>query len=62
MNLTQQIMYENALADLYAGAVSAADREILASSPLPSGIVDPYASQEADALTTMELTGEAMKV
>ena len=56
------VMYQNTLMNLYAGVVSAIDREVLSYSPLPSNIVDPYASQDVDPANTMNLTYSAMVV
>ena len=55
-NAMIEIMRTDALSDLYAGFVTPMDREILADMPLPSDMVDPFASEEADPLTTMNLT------
>ncbi len=55
-------MYQDTLTNLYAGVVSAIDREVLSYSPLPSNIVDPYASQDVDPANTMNLTYSAMVV
>ncbi len=55
-------MYQDTLTNLYAGVVSAIDREVLSYSPLPSNIVDPYASQDVDPASTMNLTYSAMVV
>ena len=41
-------MYQDALQSLYAGAVMPHEREILAIAPLPTDIVDPFASQDVD--------------
>ena len=51
-----EIMRTDALSDLYAGFVTPIDREILSDMPLPSDMVDPFASEVADPLTTMNLT------
>ena len=42
------MMYQDALYSLYAGAVMPHDREILAMAPLPTDVVDPFASQDVD--------------
>ena len=55
-NAMMKIMRTDALHDLYAGYVTPLDREILADMPLPSDMVDPFASEVADPLTTMNLT------
>ena len=55
-------MYQDTLTNLYAGVVSAIDREVLSYSPLPSNIVDPYASQDVDPAGTMNMTYSAMVV
>ena len=55
-------MYQNTLMNLYTGVVSAIDREVLSYSPLPSNIVDPYASHDVDPANTMNLTYSAMVV
>ena len=44
-----ETMRTDALHDLYAGYVTPLDREILADMPLPSDMVDPFASQERKA-------------
>ena len=49
-------MRTDALLDLYAGYVTPLDREILADMPLPSDMVDPFASQDVDPLSVMNLT------
>ncbi|MBR6089880.1 MAG: hypothetical protein IKP86_08100 [Anaerolineaceae bacterium] len=46
----------DALNDLYSGVVTPLDRDILSDMPLPSDIVDPFASQEVPPLTVMNLT------
>ena len=51
-----ETMRTDALHDLYAGYVTPLDREILADMPLPSDMVDPFASQEVDPLSVMYLT------
>ena len=56
------IMYQDTLMNLYAGVVSAIDREVLSYSPLPSNIVDPYASHDVDPANIMNLTYSAMVV
>lgn len=50
------IMKMDGLQDLYSGCVSALDREILSKTPLPSDMVDPFASEEVDPLQMMNLT------
>ena len=60
MDPSMEIMFQNVLIDLYAGAVNPIDREILAYSPLPSDIVDPYAAQDVDPENSMNLTYSAM--
>ncbi len=42
------MMYKDALYSLYAGAVMPHEREILAMAPLPTDVVDPFASQDVD--------------
>ena len=42
------MMYQDALHSLYAGTVMPHEREILAIAPLPTDIVDPFASQDVD--------------
>ncbi len=42
------MMYQDALHSLYAGAVMPHERELLAMAPLPTDIVDPFASQDVD--------------
>ncbi len=42
------MMYQDALYSLYAGAVMPHDRDILAMAPLPTDVVDPFASQDVD--------------
>ena len=49
-------MRTDALHDLYAGYVTPLDREILADMPLPSDMVDPFASQDVEPLSVMNLT------
>ena len=49
-------MRTDALLDLYAGYVTPLDREILADMPLPSDMVDPFASQDVEPLSVMNLT------
>ena len=51
-----ETMRTDALNDLYAGYVTPLDREILADMPLPSDMVDPFASQEVEPLSVMNLT------
>ena len=55
-NAMIETMRTDALHDLYAGYVNPLDREILADMPLPSDMVDPFASQEVDPLSVMNLT------
>ena len=49
-------MRTDALHDLYAGYVTPLDREILADMSLPSDMVDPFASQDVEPLSVMNLT------
>ena len=60
MDPSMKIMFRNALTDLYTGDISQIDREVLAYSPLPSDIVDPYAAQDVDPVNSMNLTYSAM--
>ena len=55
-NAMIETMRTDALNDLYAGYVTPLDREILSDMPLPSDMVDPFASQEVDPLSVMNLT------
>ncbi len=55
-NTMMEIMRTDALNDLYAGYVTPQDREILADMPLPSDMVDPFASQDVEPLSVMNLT------
>ena len=55
-NAMIETMRTDALHDLYAGYVTPLDREILSDMPLPSDMVDPFASQDADPLSVMNLT------
>ena len=55
-NAMIETMRTDALHDLYAGYVTPLDREILADMPLPSDMVDPFASQEVEPLSVMNLT------
>ena len=54
-------MKTNALHDLYAGCVMPWDREILSDMALPSDVVDPFASQDADPIAIMNLTFVSLK-
>ena len=49
-------MMTDTLQNLYAGHIDGFDREVLAFSPLPSDIIDPYISQNVDAMETMRIT------
>ena len=49
-------MQTDALFNLYSGIVTPVDRQILADMPLPSDMVDPFASQDVDPLSVMNLT------
>ncbi len=51
-----QSMMTDTLQNLYAGHIDGFDREVLAFSPLPSDIIDPYISQNVDAMETMKIT------
>ena len=42
------MMYQDALHSLYAGAIMPWERDLLAIAPLPTDIVDPFASQDVD--------------
>ena len=55
-NAMIETMRTDALNDLYAGYVTPLDREILADMPLPSDMVDPFASQDVEPLSVMNLT------
>ena len=44
----KNMMYQDALFSLYAGAVMPHERELLAMAPLPTDIVDPFVSQDVD--------------
>jgi hypothetical protein len=49
-------MQTDALFNLYSGIVTPVDRQVLADMPLPSDMVDPFASQDVDPLSVMNLT------
>lgn len=49
------IMYQNALHSLYAGAIMPHEQEILAMAPLPGDVVDTFASQEIDPKQIMRV-------
>ena len=49
-------MQTDALFNLYSGIVTPVDRQILADMPLPSDMVDPFASQDVEPLSVMNLT------
>ncbi len=51
-----QMMYRNALLNLSNGVVSAIDKTVLSSAPLPDEFIKPYLSEETDALTVMNLS------
>ena len=46
----------DALQDLYSGCVIPPDRDILSDMPLPSDMVEPFVSEEAEPLSAMNLT------
>ena len=46
----------DALQDLYSGCVNPLDRDILSDMPLPSDMVEPFVSEEAEPLSVMNLT------
>ena len=54
------IFYQNALQSLYSGCVTPADREVLSNSPLPAGIIEPFAAEESDPLQIMKMTFSAL--
>ncbi|MBQ6503291.1 MAG: hypothetical protein IJI57_05205, partial [Flexilinea sp.] len=55
-NPTLSIMYQDALQSLYNGCVMPWERDILAQAPLPSDMVDPFASEDVKPLSVMNLT------
>ena len=60
-DLSRKFMKKNALLDLYAGCVTPWDRNILSDMGLPSDVVDPFASQDTDPLSIMNLTFVSLK-
>ncbi len=56
LNSLNDLMLQDALADLQAGCVNAADKQILSYSPLPDAVIDPYLSQKVESNTVMNLT------
>ena len=60
---TYQMMYMNALIGLENGHLMPWDKDILASSPLPDSVIDPYTTREMpDVLESMKLTFNAMSI
>ena len=60
-DFSRKFMKKNALLDLYAGCVTPWDRNILSDMGLPSDVVDPFASQDTDPLSIMNLTFVSLK-
>jgi len=62
-NLVNQMMYINALHGLENGCLMPWDKEILASNPLPSTVIEPYTTKEVpNVLESMNITFSAMSV
>ena len=55
-NSLNDLMLQDALSDLQAGCVNAADKQILSYSPLPDAVIDPYLSQQVESNAVMDLT------
>ena len=51
----------DALLGLYTGCVTSLDRGILSEMTLPSDVVDPFASEDADPIAIMNLTFVSLK-
>ena len=62
-NGTYRMMYMDALVGLENGQLMPWDKDILASAPLPSSVIDPYTTKEMpDVLESMKLTFSAMSI
>ena len=60
---TFNMMYVNALHGLANGCLMPWDKEVLATSPLPVSVIEPYTTKEVpDVLESMNLTFSAMSI
>ena len=55
-NPTEHLFLRDALYNLQAGYLDAADKEVLSYTPLPDTVIDPYLSQQVESKTAMDLT------